>query len=318
MCDFEPEEIARQLSVSLAVAPFTVDGVKVNLLDAPGYADFAGEMRAALAVADLAVVVVSATDGVQAQTEDAWRAAAALGLPRVVVIDKLDRERADFDRVLAEVRAAFGAGVAPVELPIGAEAAFRGVIDLLDDTATLYELGGGPPVAGDEGPIPDELAVDRARGPRAAGRGHRGRRRRPHGPLPRGRDHRRGPSSEASLAGGVASGAVFPVLCCSGATGVGVDRLARLLVELAPPPDRRPPGHGPRRRHHDRGRLRPGRPAAARGVQDPLGPARRADLAVQGPLGHDPARHRPHQHPDPRPTSGSTCSRPCGATSHHR
>ena len=74
MCDFEPEEVARQLSVSLAIAPFTVEGVKVNLLDAPGYADFAGEMRAALSVADLAVVVVSATDGVQAQTEDAWRA----------------------------------------------------------------------------------------------------------------------------------------------------------------------------------------------------------------------------------------------------
>ena len=77
--DFEPEEVSRQLSISTSLAPFTVNGVKVNLLDTPGYADFAGEMVTALANVDLAVVVVSATDGVQAQTEDAWRAAARLG-----------------------------------------------------------------------------------------------------------------------------------------------------------------------------------------------------------------------------------------------
>ncbi|MGH9100201.1 MAG: elongation factor G, partial [Acidimicrobiales bacterium] len=236
VCDFEAEEIARQLSVSFAIAPFVLDGVKVNLLDSPGYADFATDMRDALDLADLAVVVVSATEGVQAQTEDAWRAAAAIGLPRVVVIDKLDRERADFDRTLAEVRAAFGAGVAPVELPIGSEAGFRGVIDLLDDRATLYETAGGPPVAGKEGAIPDELAVTEHS---------------VHEQLVEGivvadddlmaryldgeeisRDE-----LELTLASGVAAGTVFPVLCCSGATGVGVDRLARLLVELCPSPE---------------------------------------------------------------------------------
>ena len=162
--DFEPEEVARQLSISTSLAPFTVNGVKVNLLDTPGYADFAGEMVTALANVDLAVVVVSATDGVQAQTEDAWRAAARLGVPRVIVINKLDRERADFDRTLAEIRESFGAGVAPVELPIGHEADFHGVIDLLDDTATHYDMpaaggavDGTVPPAGHEGPIPDDL-----------------------------------------------------------------------------------------------------------------------------------------------------------------
>ena len=162
--DFEPEEVARQLSISSSLAPFTVNGVKVNLLDAPGYADFAGEMITALANVDLAVVIVSATDGVQAQTEDAWRAAARLGVPRVIVINKLDRERADFDRTLAEIRSAFGAGVAPVELPIGHEAAFHGVIDLLDDTATHYDVpaagaavDGTVPPSGHEGPIPPDL-----------------------------------------------------------------------------------------------------------------------------------------------------------------
>ncbi len=240
VCDFEPEETARHLSVSLAVAPIRVDGVKVNLVDAPGYADFEFEMLEALSMTDLAVVVVSATDGVQAQTEDAWRAAAALGLPRVVVINKLDRERADFDGVLAQVRAAFGQGVAPVELPIGAEHDFSGVIDLLDDTATLYERGAGPAGAGSVGPIPDDL-VDEEHAV--------------HEQLVEGivvgdddlmtryldgetiaRDE-----LQASLAGGVASGAVFPVLCCSAESGVGIDRLARLLVELCPAPDQRPP-----------------------------------------------------------------------------
>ncbi len=240
VCDFEPEETARQLSVSLAIAPVTVDGTKVNLLDTPGYADFAGDMVCALSVADLAVVVVSATDGVQAQTEDAWRAAAALGLPRVLVINKLDRERADFERALGEVRERLGAGVAPVELPIGTEHEFTGVIDLLDDTATSYDTGHGPPLTGTSGPIPADLVDEE----------HEVHEQLVEGIVVGdddlmtryldgetiGRDE-----LEASLAGGVAAGAVFPVLCCSAATGVGVDRLARLLVELAPAPDARPP-----------------------------------------------------------------------------
>ncbi len=195
--DFEPEEVARQLSISTSLAPFTVNGVKVNLLDTPGYADFAGEMVTALANVDLAVVVVSATDGVQAQTEDAWRAAARLGVPRVIVINKLDRERADFDRTLAEIRASFGAGVAPVELPIGHEADFHGVIDLLDDTATHYDvLAGAATVDGTVPPgrprgthprRPRRRGAHRARATR---RGNRGGRRRPDGALPQRGDHR--------------------------------------------------------------------------------------------------------------------------------
>ena len=237
VCDFEPEEISRQLSISFAIAPCSVDGVKINLLDTPGYADFGTDMRDALSVADLAVVVVSATDGVQAQTEDAWRAAADLGMARIVVIDKLDRERADFDRTLAEVRAAFGAGVAPVELPIGAESGFRGVIDLLDDRATLYDTASGPPVRGVDGPVPEDLEVaehavhEQLVEGIVVGDDELMARYLEGEPIDRA-------ELQSSLASGVASGAVFPVLCCSGTTGVGVDRLARLLVELCPSPDR--------------------------------------------------------------------------------
>ncbi|MGP0030468.1 MAG: elongation factor G [Acidimicrobiales bacterium] len=241
-CDFEPEEVSRQLSIATALAPFTVNGVKVNLLDTPGYADFAAEMQAGLASAELAVVVVSAVDGIQAQTEEAWRAAARMGLPRIIVINKLDRERADFDRTLSEIRQAFGAGVAPVELPIGAEGDFHGVIDLLGDTATHYDVSatgtvdGTVPPAGHEGPIPPEL-VDEEHAV--------------HEQLVEGivvgddnlmERYLNGETIdyaelEKSLAGGVASGSVFPVLCCSALTGVGVDRLARLIEELCPAPD---------------------------------------------------------------------------------
>ncbi len=240
--DFEPEEVARQLSISSALTRFSVNGVTVNLFDTPGYADFASEMLMALAGSDLAVVVVSATDGVQAQTEDAWRAAARLGLPRVIVINKLDRERADFERTLSEIRATFGAGVAPVELPIGSEADFHGVIDLLEDTATHYDTEGsdGSIPVGREGPIPDDL-VDHE---------HEVHEQLVEG-IVVGDDGlmERYLSGEAidygelakSLAGGVATGSVFPVLCCSGLTGVGVDRLARLIEELCPAPADTPP-----------------------------------------------------------------------------
>jgi elongation factor G len=236
VCDFEPEETQRQLSVSLAIAPFELDGIKVNVLDVPGYADFSSELAIALAVTDLAIVVVSATDGVQAQTVDAWRAAAALELPRMIVVTKLDRERADFARVLTEIRAAFGAGVAPVELPIGSEASFRGVIDLLDDSATTYDTSSAPPVRGTQGPIPDELVDEE----------HEVHEQLIEGIVVGDDDlmtrYLEGETIERSeleraLASGIASGNVFPVLCASAITGVGIDRLAGLLVELAPPAD---------------------------------------------------------------------------------
>ena len=151
--DFEPEETKRHLSLSLALAPCIVGDVKLNIIDTPGYADFFGEVRAACSVADLLVVVVSAVEGVEAQTEAAWALGAELGVPRLVFINKLDRERASFDRTLADLRERFGAGIAPLELPVGEESAFRGIADLLTDSAILYE--GGSPTTG---PIPDDLA----------------------------------------------------------------------------------------------------------------------------------------------------------------
>jgi elongation factor G len=240
VCDFEPEEVSRNLSVSMALAPITIGDTKVNVVDAPGYADFQADMELALSVADLAVIVVSATDGVQGQTEDAWRAAAQRGLPRVLVVNKLDRERADFNGTLAQIRDAFGAGIAPVELPIGREHDLRGVVDLLDGSATLYDTSAGPPLEGSVAEVPSDLSdeVDRV-----------------HEQLVEGivvseddlmaryleGEEIDRAELQSALAAGVESGAVFPVLCCSSTTGVGVDRLARLLTELAPAPGHRGP-----------------------------------------------------------------------------
>ncbi len=153
--DFDPEEAKRRISVSLAMAPFEHDGHKVNVIDTPGYADFVSDVAAALRAADLAVFVVSAVEGVEVQTELVWRMAGELGLPRAVFVNKLDRERASFSRTLDELKDKFGAGVAPLQLPIGDEADFHGVVELLDDHAVHYVDGKAT-----EGPIPPEMEME--------------------------------------------------------------------------------------------------------------------------------------------------------------
>src|SRR3954471_9284811 len=102
--DTEPEEQKRGISISLAVLPFEWSGYKVNMIDTPGYADFVGDVEAALRVADLAVFVVSAVEGVEVGTELTWRRCAALGIPRMIFMNKLDRERADYERTLQQLR----------------------------------------------------------------------------------------------------------------------------------------------------------------------------------------------------------------------
>ena len=153
--DHDPEEIRRGISVSLSLAPFEWDGVKINLLDAPGYADFIGDVQGALRAADACLFVVSAVDGVEVQHEVVWELAAEAGLPRAFFVNKLDRERASFDRTLEDLQKAFGTQVAPIHLPIGEEHEFGGIIDLLSRRAYRYD--GGP--KGTEGDWPDDLTA---------------------------------------------------------------------------------------------------------------------------------------------------------------
>ena len=233
VCDHDPEEQHRGLTLALSIAPFEWKGHKVNLVDAPGYADFVGDVASALAVVDLAVFVVSAVDGVEVQTEAIWRLASRQGVPRMIFINKLDRERASFERTLDQLRERLGPGVAPLELPIGQEADFRGIADLLTDTAHVYVNGAPTP-----GPIPDDMAeLERqVRDNLVEGivvAEDALLERYLEGDVPSVAE------LEHALTLGIEAATVFPVVCGSATAEVGIDRLADFLVEIGPPPEDR-------------------------------------------------------------------------------
>ncbi len=228
--DYDPEEHKRGMSLSLSMAPLEWHEHKINLIDAPGYADFFGDVHAALRVADLAVFVVSAVEGVEVQTENAWRMAEELGVPRMIFINKLDKERASYDRTLDELRDRFGAGIAPLELPIGQQESFHGVADLLTDKAFFYDSGSAK-----EGDVPEEMEERESQ---------------VHDNLVEGivvadddlleryleGDVPTFQELEKTMAIGVANATVFPVVCGSATGPIAVDRLANYIVEIGPSP----------------------------------------------------------------------------------
>jgi elongation factor G len=136
--DFDPDEIRRGMSISTSVIPVEWEETKINILDVPGYADFMGEVHAAMRVVDGAVILVDASAGVEVGTEQVWKLADDYNLPRVLFVNKMNRENADFGRTLEALREAFGKRVAPIQFPIGSDKTFRGVVDLLTNTATVF------------------------------------------------------------------------------------------------------------------------------------------------------------------------------------
>ncbi len=151
--DSDPEEVARKISISLAFVPCEHGSYKINLLDTPGYADFAGEVSAALRAVDAAIVVVEASAGVEVQTERYAAMAAERGLPRMVAVTKLDREHTDYGRTLAEVGQRLGCTAVALTLPLGEQLGMRGVVDLVRQVAYVAEGGRER-----EEQIPPELA----------------------------------------------------------------------------------------------------------------------------------------------------------------
>ena len=140
--DFEDAEVRHQRSVSLALAPVEHDGVKINLLDAPGYADFVGDLRAGLRAADAALFVMSAVDGIDGATRMLWEECAQVGMPRAVVITKLDSPRADFEAVVSACQLTFGNGVQPLYLPVrDGDGAMNGLLGLLSRDVSDYTAG---------------------------------------------------------------------------------------------------------------------------------------------------------------------------------
>ncbi|MEO7804081.1 MAG: elongation factor G [Actinomycetota bacterium] len=237
--DFEPEEIKKQLSVSVSLSPIEWKDHKINLLDAPGYADFVGEAQAALRVADLAILVVSAVDGVEVQHEALWHLAENEGVPRLVFINKLDRERADFHATLQQLNDRLGAGFAPVELPLGEEADFHGLVDVIEEKTYRYDANGKPA----EEQMPEELAGETGK---------------LHTQILESVAETDDALIEKYLAGGeltqqevttglhrgLLAATVFPVVVGSATKLIGIDRLADLIVELGPAPTERGPVTG--------------------------------------------------------------------------
>jgi elongation factor G len=235
--DFDPEEHKRGISTNLSIIPIEYDGHKLNILDTPGYADFVGDVAAALRAADLVLFVISGVEGVEVQAEIVWKMAEQAGLPRAFFVNKLDRDRASFSRTCDDLKNRFGAGVAPLQLPIGEEADLVGVVDLLTDKAYTYTDGnstvGEVPDGMEEQEhavhdalvegivVADDDLMERYLGDEAI-------------------DYK---ELAGALAKGIAAGTVFPVLCGSANKLIGIDRLCRFLVDEAPAPSA--PGDGP-------------------------------------------------------------------------
>lgn len=151
VADFDPEEKRRGISISLSTVPVEWEGYKVNVIDTPGFLDFQGDVFSASLAADAALLVVDAVSGVEVGTELAWQVAADGNLPRLVFVNKMDRENANAERVLEGLRETFGANFVPVQVPIGSESSFQGVVDLISKQAfTGHE--------GKKGPAPSSLA----------------------------------------------------------------------------------------------------------------------------------------------------------------
>jgi elongation factor G len=156
LTDFDEEEISRKLTISTALAHVEWKKTKINLLDTPGFNIFLNDTHASLIAADSALVVVDGVAGVEVQTEKVWSFANQFGLPRAIFVNKLDRERASFDRALESIHETFGRSCVPIHLPVGAERDFRGVIDLIEMKAYTYEPNGNG--KGTAGEIPADLA----------------------------------------------------------------------------------------------------------------------------------------------------------------
>lgn len=234
--DFDEEEIQRKITISTAIAVAEWKKAKINILDTPGYNIFINDAKAALAAADSALVTVDGVSGVQVQTEKVWAFADEFQLPRAIIINKLDRERADFQRTLASVQEAFGRTAVALQIPIGSERDFSGVIDLIGMKAYTYTADGDG--KGKEGEIPANLADEASKAHEALVE-----------MAAEGDDalleefFEKGTLPVEHIVDGLRKGIremrIFPVLCASGFHNVGADQILNLLVDYMPAPTER-------------------------------------------------------------------------------
>ncbi|HEX7286250.1 MAG TPA: elongation factor G [Candidatus Angelobacter sp.] len=229
--DYDDEEISRQMTISTGIAPAEWRGCKINLLDTPGFPMFAHEAKIAMPAAEAALVVVDGVAGVEVVTEKVWQYADEIQLPRVIVVSRMDRERANYETTLESLRNAFGRQVVPVQLPIGSEKNLKGVVDLVTMKAYTYDMGGNG--KGKEGPIPADLEA-------AAKEGHE----KLVEIVAEGKDELmeeffdKGTISEEhlipALHEAIRDDKIFPVLYASGLGNIGTDHLLDFVVDYFP------------------------------------------------------------------------------------
>ncbi|MEK7405793.1 MAG: elongation factor G [Acidobacteriota bacterium] len=236
--DCDDEEIQRKVTISTALALAEWRKTKINLLDTPGFNIFINDTRASLAAADAVLVVVDGVAGVEVQTEKVWAFAEEFRLPAALLINKLDRERASFERVLESIHANFGRAAVPIQLPVGEERDFRGVIDLLTMKACIYAADGDG--KGTQEEIPAAMAE-------AAQKAHEALIEM----VAEGNDalleefFDQGAISPEHLAEGLRQAVLerklFPVLCASALHNVGSDLVLNFLLDYLPAPVERGP-----------------------------------------------------------------------------
>src|SRR5215213_123795 len=231
--DYDEEEIARKhtLTASLAYAEWNKN--KINLIDTPGFGNFFSDARAAIHVADGALIVVDGVSGVEVQTEKAWTACEERQLPRLIVVNRLDRERASLERTLESVKLTLARTIVPIQLPIGEEKQFSGVVDLVSMKAYTNAADGSAKVT--EGPVPTDMvdAVNAARDLLIE--------------MVAEADEslmekffEAGTLTQEELIAGLraatASARMFPLLCTSGALNIGLQPLLDAIVAYVPSP----------------------------------------------------------------------------------
>jgi len=148
--DYDPDEIKRKISINLSLLPCPWRDAKINLIDTPGYSDFIGEVKAGIRISEGAVIIICATSGVEVGTTQVWEYCQEANLPRLIFVNKMERENADFFKTVNDIQAKFGQKCLPIQIPIGAQSDFQGIIDLLN----LKSYTGSPPK---EGEIPSSL-----------------------------------------------------------------------------------------------------------------------------------------------------------------
>lgn len=236
--DFDPDEVKRKISINTALAPLEWNGRKLNLLDTPGYPDFVGEVIGALSVVEGTVIVVDAIGGVGVGTETGWDQATGRGIARAFFVNKLERENADYFSVLEKLKSVFGRGVVPVQLPIGSQDTFQGIVDLVAMKAYTWKDG-----KASETEIPADMQ----------------------GQVEQYRDSLMESVAEtddeltmkyldgetltadelvSALSAGLRDGKVVPVLCGSGLKQIGVTTLLDFIAGEIPSPDAVPAEKG--------------------------------------------------------------------------